>query len=269
MRMRRDISDYLSKWPYDKSNSVRIIKGKDGRDKVQVRNPFGIEQFEADGRPDGKRPRRRESLLDYYLGQLEDYRKVNGGLEIGFQLDSVACEGLKEESSMFYHRYSNLFGVDFRRVLRDTNHNIQIFDLVYGYAVDSEERLYYEEWRPYIIRMNRDAQVHLYMNDKEYDRALEHAVNAVAALHKLPPVVLKLQNVPVHMLHPEFAKQMQISLHVLDERIKEIKLLKEKEKPKAEKIRKKLKKAVDSEDFEKAARLRDQIKSIGGDSRLN
>lgn len=267
--MGSDISDCLAEWPYDKDNNVRIVKGKDGSDKVQIRTLFGVEQFEADGRPDGWKPYGSESLLDYYLRKLENYRKINGGLEIGFQLDSLAFEGLKEESQMFYHRYSNLFGVDFHRVLRDTNHNIQIFDIVYSYAADSEQRMHYEEWRPYLIRMNRDAQIQLYMKDKEYDKALAHAAEAVDALQKLNPVCVKIPNVPVHMLHPDFVRNMQISLHVLDERMKEIRLLKQKEKPEAEKIRKKLKKAVDSEDFETAARLRDKIKNMGGGSCLN
>jgi len=50
-----DIRGFLDSWPYDPEESVRV-KEIGGRFVVQVRLPFGIEQYERDNRPDGRRP---------------------------------------------------------------------------------------------------------------------------------------------------------------------------------------------------------------------
>ena len=35
--MAEDLNAFLAKWPYDPDRTIRLIKGRDGRRKVQVR----------------------------------------------------------------------------------------------------------------------------------------------------------------------------------------------------------------------------------------
>jgi hypothetical protein len=109
-----------------------------GREKIQVRVELGILQMEVDGRPDGKRPYEMESLLDYYESRLR--RHVSGhGTEEGFELDGEACEELRQEGLLYYHRYVLFFELgDYERTVRDTDRNARLFDFVWNYATDKK-----------------------------------------------------------------------------------------------------------------------------------
>src|SRR6201986_5065216 len=62
-----DISPLLDHWAYKPGQVVvRKFKGKDGKEKIQLRVDLGLLQMNADGRPDGKRPFGHNSLFDYY-----------------------------------------------------------------------------------------------------------------------------------------------------------------------------------------------------------
>ena len=65
-----DLRSLLDAWPHDPDENVRIIRGHDGREIMQVRLPLGMEQYELDGRPDGRRPHGMVSALDYQLRRL-------------------------------------------------------------------------------------------------------------------------------------------------------------------------------------------------------
>ena len=66
--MSQDISFLVQGWDYDPNEvTVRKITGLDGREKIQMRLDLGILQMETEGRPDGRRPFGRESLLEYHL----------------------------------------------------------------------------------------------------------------------------------------------------------------------------------------------------------
>jgi len=265
--MVEDISDILQAWPHDEENDACIIKGKDGRYKVQLRIPFGIQQFEADGRSDGKRPYGKDSALEHYLEELDKYKKLND-TDIGFSINSEACEELREESGMTYHRYAIFYGLhDFKRVIRDTEHNMKIFDLVQAYADEQNDRNHYEQWRPYIIRMNRDAKIQLYLEKKEYKEALAIAYEARKTLRSLSPVYVQMEEDDSSLFpHPNFVEELKRSLTFMNQRIKEIK---DKIGPDPiAQLKKKLAQTVQSQDFEEAAKLRDKIRELGGDSKL-
>jgi len=69
--MSQDITGLLKQWEYEPGDQIRIIQADDGRDVLQVRQPLGIEQYELEGRPDGKRPFNRESVLDEFFSRAD------------------------------------------------------------------------------------------------------------------------------------------------------------------------------------------------------
>src|SRR5208282_2346725 len=74
-----DISALLDQWDYQPGQVlVRKFPGKDGQEKIQLRVDLGLLQMNAKGRPDGKRPFGRESLLEYYMDLLEKFRREHG-----------------------------------------------------------------------------------------------------------------------------------------------------------------------------------------------
>lgn len=160
MSQRRDLSlmPVIQGWDYDPGQvTVRTIAGDDGSIKVQMRLDLGLLQMELDGRPDGLRPHRCESLLAWHRGRVKDYQARNG-TDLGFELSPQECEALREESLQYYYRYLSLFVLeDYARVQRDTRRNLDLLDLCHRYGAERSDRRALEQYRPYVIMMNTRA----------------------------------------------------------------------------------------------------------------
>src|SRR3954449_4968329 len=154
----KDITPVLKGWDYESGTiNVRKIYGLDGQPKLQMRLDLGLLQMEMNGRPDGVRPHGYESLLEYFENKLSDHTRRNG-TELGFQIASSDCQSLREEAVMYYHRYLSLFVLEeFPAVVRDTARNLRVLDMCERYAVDEQDRLVLEQYRPYITMMNTRA----------------------------------------------------------------------------------------------------------------
>jgi len=173
--MSEDIGHILKEWDEDSdSGGIRKIIGSDGKERIQIRVQFGMLQLEADGRPDGKRPYGKESLLEHYLSLIEAYREEYGTYE-GFNLDYHDCEKLREESLQYYHRYVSLLELeDYERAERDTARNLRVLDLVKKFAERQDDALSLEKYRPYITMMNARAKAFICMNNDDYAGAINH-----------------------------------------------------------------------------------------------
>jgi len=247
--MSKDISWLFREWEYDPFNHVRKIVGDDGKEKIQVRVELGMLQMEVDGRPDGKKPYGMESLLDYYESALQRHISEHGSEE-GFALDNEACEELRQEGLLYYHRYVLCFELgDYARTIRDTDRNSRLTNFIWKYAKDKNDALALEQYRPYIIRMNasaralRDAQAH------SYDSAVKHVQEAMEKIENLPALD-----------SPTFLFEKNRSLSILKGMLKELQA--RKPPSRMDVLRKELARAVSEERFEDAARLRDEIEKL-------
>src|SRR2546428_12390056 len=126
--MSLDLNSILNDWPHENGNiKVRKIAGLDGREKLQLRVDLGVLQMEMTGRPDGQRPHNCESLLAY--PQTRAVRADEHAED--YELSPGQCTELQQEGIQYYHRYLSLFQLnDFARVVRGTQRNLDIFDLV-------------------------------------------------------------------------------------------------------------------------------------------
>lgn len=186
--MSDDIGPILKKWDEDPDTGrFRKIIGADGREKIQIRVPFGLLQFEADGRPDGKKPYGKESLLVHYLALIQAYKEEYGTDE-GFRLDHYDCERLQEESLQYYHRYVSLFELgDYQRAERDTKRNFKVLDLVKKYAERQDDALSMEKYRPYIMMMNARSKAAIFMKDNDYAEAtasINEAIDFITSFYR-------------------------------------------------------------------------------------
>ncbi len=181
--MSEDISSILRKWDEDPdSGKIRRLVGLDGRDKIQIRVQFGMLQMEADGRPDGKRPYGKESLLKHYLSLLEAY-KLEYGTHEGFRLDHYDCERLRDESLQYYQRYVTLFELeDYQRAERDTARNLQVIELMKKYAERQDDAASFEKYKPYIKMMNARAKAFIAMDSNDYVGASRHVTEAIDSI---------------------------------------------------------------------------------------
>ncbi|MDH5173981.1 MAG: UvrB/UvrC motif-containing protein [Elusimicrobiota bacterium] len=246
--MRDDISEVLQEWEYNRLNNIRKIKGKDGKEKIQIRLPLGIEQFEVDGRPDGKRPYGKESLLEYYKAKVEVHKKK--GTDEGFGLTIEDCSRLYEEGLLYYYRYVLFFQLkDYERLVRDTERNIEYFDFVNKYAIEEEDKLALQQYRPYIIRMNILGKGLAHLEIKEYEKALKELQEGIRTMESLSD-----------MENATFTYEKGRSLSILRGMVKEI--LGKRPPSEKDKLQKKLQVAIEQENYERAAQLRDIIQKL-------
>ena len=123
-----------------------------------MRLDLGLLQMELTGRPDGASRTATNRCSSTTRASSPTTRRRNG-TELGFHLTATQCQSLREEAVMYYHRYLSLFVLeDFAGVVRDTARNLRVLDLCGKYAVDEQDRLVLEQYRPYIIMMNARAQ---------------------------------------------------------------------------------------------------------------
>jgi len=243
-----DIRRILQSWPYDVENDARLTQGEDGREILQVRTPIGIEQYELDGRPDGIRPHGFESTLEYYLQKLGEAKKNRN--ENRFKLGQRECNELFSEGTLYYFRYVRLFQLkDWVRTQRDTARNLRVFDFIHRYARRSEDQQFLEKWRPYIIRVHSSAAAMIELEKHAYDTALRIAQNGVRQIEALDDLE-----------DETFTFERARSLTALRELAAQI----ERNRPLSglEQLEHQLRRAIERQEFERAAQLRDQIRAL-------
>lgn len=244
--MRPDIGDILDDWPYEPGQvTARRIRGRDGKDKIQLRLDLGLLQMEATGRPDGLRPHGVESLLDYYEHSLEQYRIEHGGDE-GFELDSQACELLRAEGVMYYHRYLAEYVLeDFDAVEGDTLRNLRLMEFCLHYAKEPVDKYVLEQYRPYVLMMCARARSRRALRDNDLRAAFSAVRRGMREIQGL------------RGFGREDAYDGSSEIAILEAMAKDI----ESQMPvdPIRKLRQALAEAVRQEKYEEAAALRDRI----------
>lgn len=252
--MAGDITDILSSWEFDPDNQVRVIQANDGREVLQIRQPLGIEQYELDGRPDGKTYEGKECYLDVLKEKLQDYEAASG-TEEGFQVSHEQFQLLQNEGIIYYYRYLVLFQIgDFERTARDTEHNLQLCDLVDKYAENEDDKKEILQYRPYILRMFAIAKAMISLHQQLKAAAKEILESAIAEIEDMPNIDT-----------PAFQFERIRSLKYLRSTLKQV--LEQKVSP-LEKLKTELEAAVEEENYELAAELRDKIRTLNKEFEL-
>jgi ElaB/YqjD/DUF883 family membrane-anchored ribosome-binding protein len=244
--MDRDLTEMLADWQYDADDQYRVIKARDGRRVLQVRQPLGIEQYELDGRPDGLRPFGKESVLTEMLDRLHSWDDAGTG---SFLIDHDDFLRLQNEGILYYYRYLILFQMgDFERTISDTSHNLQICDLVERFVEEADEKKEILQYRPYMIRMNAVAGAMLQLGAENPGAArdmLQRAIDEIGALDEVDT--------------PTYHYERLRSLQYLRTALKQIKA---PAQTVLEQLNTALDEAVEQEAYERAAELRDRIHAL-------
>lgn len=278
--MERDLTQMLEEWPFEPGKiSVRVIEGKDGEPRIQVRLDLGLLQMHVAGRPDGKRPEGYDSLLEYHeshIDQLqmeelqnpeladEPEQEPEGFVEqdedqdedavVPRFLTSEECKLLREEAQQYYHRYIALLVLeDYDAVVRDTSRNLRVLDLFRDYALEEEDRQAMEGHRPYIMMMRARSLASLAMKAEENK----------AAIFAIDEGLESLKQYYESLERPELfdeSGEVQMLRDMRDALVPKLPVSQKAE------LRQRLDAAIASENFELAAILRDEIRMLGGES---
>ncbi|HEX3726870.1 MAG TPA: UvrB/UvrC motif-containing protein [Pirellulales bacterium] len=254
-RVGKDISETLAGWEYDPDQvSVRIVTGDDGREKIQLRLDLGLLQMEFEGRPDGLRIDGGSSWLAYFeQKQREHDAKHPDGAP--FLLESDECLRLMREGVQYYHRYISFWHLErYELCARDTNRNLRLFKFVREHARHPQDKLQFDQWRPYVTMMHARAVATPLIGLKEFAAALGAIDAGIEAIRSFLREYEQLDNA-------EKCSELVFMLRWRDEveSEKEGAARREPYNP-IVRLEGELQQAISEERFEDAAQLRDAIR---------
>lgn len=248
----RDISPILESWTLEPEMvSARWIVGEDGQELIQLRIPMGLLQLYPDGRPDGATPEGYESLLSY-LRDLAERQNKSISRDQWYELD--------REIMQYYHRRIALLSIaeierreqsleraaaDYARVVHDADHNIEIMDFIRKHNQDQEFAEAHEQHRAFVLghRTLGAAQYWLCRNEPE------EALTAIqAGLDRLGHVYDERGDADAMRRDPTAGRLVRLAEQI------------RKDHDIARTPHEELREAVEAEEFEKAAAVRDRIR---------
>ncbi len=259
--MSRDISRILDDWQFDPDEvKVRIVHGTDGREKLQMRVDLGVLQMELDGRPDGSEPDGAPSWLDHYERQRRAHEEAHPD-SAPYVLDEEACARLWREGVQYYHRYLALWHLGRCDLCaRDTARNLRLFAFVRAHSPDERTTLQFDQWRPYVTMMHARAIASPLVERGRFGDAFRAIDEGIDAIRDFLDAYGQSHRVD------ECAELVSLERwrEELLDRVSEDDL--SEPEVAAEALRRRLEEAVAAEQFEEAARLRDEIRRLAQES---
>lgn len=238
MKRKFHLDDIFAEWTFDPAMlNARLIKGKDGRDVIQMRVDMGILQLETTGRPDGSPYKEHESVLEYLKSeQLNDP---------GRELTEQECGDVDREFMQFYHRRICWLRLQYyHRAVMDADHTLRLMDISDAMSPDEEWSGAHEQYRPFVLFHRTQAHA---LGELEENTA-EEAVQAI--------------NHGLDTMRSFFVKYEAVEHFEGDDLVVRLVELREKlrsEYDVGQTLTEQLEAAVEMEQYELAAKLRDEL----------
>ncbi len=253
--MRRDIDDAMANWPHEPEPGemiVREIRARDGRNVVQVRVELGIHQMEVDGRPDGIRPHGFASYLDYLRHKAAGRGLDPGGNSPPWTMSEHQCIEADREFVQFHHRRAAWLSLEcYDRALADADHTLALMDFVCRHAGSADFIASHERLRGLVLFQRTRAAAALALKRDRPDEAIDIVREGTADLASARFVAIEEDGDLDEDSSPNAALIEQL-------RFLEAEIRKNYDVPPT--LQEQLDQAVISEDYERAALLRDQLK---------
>lgn len=248
----RDIRPLLEGWELEPSSvTARRVFGEDGSEQVQLRIPMGLLQVYVEGRPDGARPGGFASVLELLRHQISQEKKEPTS-EQWFELD--------REIMQYYHRriamlqmaeeerreqQLDLAAKDYARVVLDADHNLEVMDFIKEHNTDTEFVGAHEQYRSFVMG-HRTLGAGLYwICRSEPEEALD---TIQIGLKRLEQAYEERGNTDVMRRDPTAGRLVRLAEQL------------RKDHTIVKTLHEQLSEAVETEDFERAANLRDQVR---------
>jgi len=167
---KNNIDSILHRWPYDPDTlNVRSAKGDDGRTVIQMRIDMGVLQLETAGRPDGDKPLGFDTYYDYLLA--EELRDDD------MMLDEEQCHAIDREFVQFYHRRICWLSLKmFTHALADADHTLGLMDFCQNHSPDEQWTMSHEQYRPFVL-FHRIQAAALAELEEDRPEAAVHQIN--------------------------------------------------------------------------------------------
>ena len=236
----RNISDILQDWDYDsQSIRARIVAGQDGEaDVLQMRVEMGLIQMAVDGRPDGIRPEGFATYLDYLLQE-----EISQGNE--WDLNDEQCMEVDREFMQFYQRRISWLSIkEYQQVVRDADHTLALMDFCKRHSPDDGWTIVHEQYRPFVLFHRTQAAAYHQLNESTPQAAIECINDGLNTIRS----IFESHDLEEHFDEDELVSQLRDIRESLRDEYSVGKTLHEQ-----------LADAIASEQYERAAEIRDQL----------
>lgn len=271
--MRRDIDDILREWPAppdDNNQAARLVKARDGRPVLQVRLELGVLQMEVQGRPDGSRPRGFATHLEYLRQRAGDRRAARPN-DAAWRMSKEHCAEADRELVQFYHRRMAWLALQrYDEAFADVEHTLALLDFISAHGPDPGYVAHHEQFRGLVLYHRTQAAAAIALERQRPDEAVAALRDGIERLrHRQEPA--GESDWPGGRDDPddEDDDESQLGLEglrnappdaALIEQLQSIEAEIRKTFPIRKTLAEQLAEAVASEDYETAAKLRDQMK---------
>jgi hypothetical protein len=102
-----------------------------------------------------------------------------------FQLSSDDCQLLLREGVQYYHRYLSFWHLErYELCARDTSRNLKLFAFVKEFAAKDQDRLMFDQYRPYVSMMHTKAVATPLIELQQTDAAVQVIDAGIAAIRR-------------------------------------------------------------------------------------
>jgi tetratricopeptide (TPR) repeat protein len=211
---------------------------------------LGILQMNAEGRPDGKRPMGHPSLFEFHRGRLHKHVGEHNGGDDGFALKAEDCAKLQVEALQYHHRYICLLQLgDFAGAVRDAERNLEVFAFAAKHAEDEDLAWALQQFQAQALMIHTRARAMQSLDTSDYKAAIEAVEQGVERLREFQrqhgrsgPGDGSAEVASLETWLGELRTQRPLS--------------------RREQLELAMAEALRREDYEKAAKVRDQIRNL-------
>ncbi len=234
-----DIDPILHQWPFKPGViAARLVRARDGREVLQMRIEMGLLQMETAGRPDGEHPGGSDTCLEW----LEELALAQGE---PFTLGESQCMEVDREFLQFYHRRICCLALrQFDRALADADHVLALMDFAAAHSPSEQWTLTHEQYRPFVLFHRAQAAAMTALEKSGAEAAIEVINQGLEQMRG----VFEKYGAEEQFDEDELAAQLAAMKESLRQEYRVGKTLAEQ-----------LADAVSDEEYERAARLRDEI----------
>jgi len=238
MRSNKHLDNLLKEWEFDpKFPSVRLVKGSDNRDVLQMRVDLGLLQMETQGRPDGGKPKGHASYLDYLLDAEER--------DADFSMTDEDCFEVDREFVQYYQRRISWLRLQhYHRAIEDADHTLALMDVCLDHCNDEDWTISHEQYRPFVLFQRTQAAALAALDDAGAQPAIAEINKGLEAM---------LQVFTEHDAEDQFEDDEMV------EKLTELRSSLRNQYKLGPSLEERLAQAVKSEQYELAAQLRDEL----------
>jgi hypothetical protein len=241
--MFQDIDAALQGWEFKPGMvQARLVQRRDGRQVIQMRVDLGVLQMEPTGRPDGSHPHGHPTYFDHLKHQAAVAERAGQS----FALSEEQAEEADREFLQFYHRRISWLALrNYSRAVADADHTLAFMDFVRDHSPGEEFTEAHERYRGFVLFHRTQAAAALAAEANNPEGAIDE-------------IQIGLKQMRDFFANYELEDKMEEDgmvqqLRKMEESLRKVHNIDAT-------LREQLEQAVANEQYETAARLRDELR---------